>query len=366
MAFTMAPGVGLRPCRARPAHGASAARALALLAAVAALAACRKNDAPAHLERAKAALFERQPDTALAEYKAALDVLERDDSPQALVYRARALRGAADTYYFELSDAKRAAEVYRELITVCPEAPETLEGRLHFAALLEHEFRDVRGAIAELTAALARNPPQSAELAYKVATLYFELQDYGQCELEAANVARKYETSAYVDDALYLRGQALAMVEGRREEAKRAYLELADRFPDSNLRPHALFELGRLTADSGDGEKAIELWVKALETHPDPKSVQNAVARVRARLRATTPRAVGDAMKAFDWDQPGLLVVERPAKPPEPRPMPKTSIEAVGGTPEEAEREAKMQPEHAPAPPADEKGAAKPQGEGSL
>jgi tetratricopeptide (TPR) repeat protein len=328
-------------------------RALVATAVLLLGAACNKPTAATHLDAAKEASFRRKPDVALSEYKLALDALERDDSAQGQVYRARALRGAADTYFLGLQDYKRAVEVYKELITRCPEAPETLEGRLHLASLLEHEFRDLRGAIAELTAAMARNPPQSAELAYKVATLYFELQDYGQCELEAAQVARRYESSSFVDDALYLRGQALSMIEGRRDAARASYQELIDRFADSELRPHALFELGRLTAEAGDPEKAIEYFVLALKTHPRPQVVQDAIRRVRARLRATTPRAVGDASKAFDWDVPGNAVVERP--------MPKTSVEAVGGTQEEAEREAKMKPEVLPA--ADAKPA---RGEGSL
>jgi len=194
------------------------------------LGSCRKDDAPAHLERAKAALFEQKADVALAEYKLALDLLERDTSAQAVVYRARALRGAADTYYLQLRDFKRAVDVYKELITLCPEAPETLEGRLHLASLLRHEFRDLRGAIAELTAALARNPPQSAELSYQVAAMYFELQDYEQCALEAGTIAKKFMTSAYVDDALYLRAQALGMMDDRKWDAQRAFLDVVDRF----------------------------------------------------------------------------------------------------------------------------------------
>jgi tetratricopeptide (TPR) repeat protein len=323
-------------------------RLLALAALGLLLAGCRKDDAPAHLERAKAALFENKPDVALAEYKLALDLLERDDSPQAPVYRARALRGAADTYYFQQRDFKRALEVYKELIKLCPEAPETLEGRIHLASLLRHEFRDLRGSIAELTAALARNPPQSAELSYQVAAMYFELQDYEQCELEASNVARKFEASAFVDDALFLRAQALSMMDDKKPEAQRALLELIDRFPDSELKPHALFELGRLRASAGDFEKAIEYWVLALQNHPDPAVVQANITRVRSRLRHTTPTTVGDAQKAFDWDKfPVTESVREPVAvvPEVKKPLPKTSIEAVGGTAEEAAREAKMSAE---------------------
>ncbi len=320
------------------------------LVALLGLSACQKDDAPTHLERARTAQFQQKPDLAIAEYKLALDQLERDTSPQGNLYRARALRGAADLYAFQLNDPKRAVEVYRELITVCPEAPETLEGRLHLAGLLWHQFRDLRGAIAEYTSALARNPPQSAELSFTVAKLYFELQDYEQCELEAKKVTQKYETSAWVDDALYLRGQALAMMEGRKADAQRVFDDLLERFPESELRAHALVELGRLKADAGEPERAIELWVSALKTHPTPQAVQQQIALVRGRLRATTPKTVGDATAAFDWDKyPVYERREGEGGGGAAKPLPKTSAEAVGGTAEEAEREAKMPAENVPA-----------------
>jgi hypothetical protein len=328
---------------------------LVVLLVVLGLTGCRKDDAPGRLEKARAALFAQKPDVALAEYKAALDLLDRDTSPQANLYRARALRGAADLYAYQLNDSRRAVEVYRELITLCPEAPETLEGRLHLAELLWHDFRDLRGAIAEYTSALARNPPQSAELSFTVARLYFELQDYSQCELEAGKVVQKFETSPYVDDALYLRGQALAMMDGRKPEAQRVLNELLERFPDSDLRPHALVELGRLKADT-EPEKAIELWIAALKTHPTPLAVQQQIALVRGRMRATTPRQVGDAVSAFDWDK--YPVYEGGGgEGGAGRVLPKTSAEAVGGTADEAKREASMpaeRGENATTPPSPE------------
>ncbi len=312
-------------------------RALAVVAFLS-LAGCKRNDAQSHLEAARAALFEQKAEVALSEYKLALDALERHSGPEVPLYRARALRGAADIYAYQLHDPKRAVEVYRELIATCPEAPETMEGRLRLAELLRHEFRDIRAAIAEMTAALARNPPQSAEIAYTVATLYFELRDYQQTTIEADSVIRKYEASAWVDDALYLKGQALSMMEGRGLEAQRAYMDLVDRFPESPLKPHALVELGRLKLDQGESERAIEYWVESLKTHPDPKVVQTAIARVRAHLRATTPATVGDPVAAFDWNVPGANIGEGGR----PMVLPKTSAEAVGASKEEQAREARM------------------------
>jgi tetratricopeptide (TPR) repeat protein len=304
------------------------------------------------------AFYEKKPQDALHEYRLALELLERDETPEAQVLKARVLRGAADAYYLELRDMKNAVQVYRELIRECPEAPETLEGRIHLADILHSHYRDLRGAINELTAALARNPPQSAELKYRVAKLYFELGDYQQCEIESIELTKKYETSPFVDDALFLRAQALAMMEGRRDVAMRAFQDVADKYPDSELQPHAMFELGKLRADSGDYEKAIEAWVEALKRHPDPHVVQTVIARVRKRMLASAPHGVGDESKAFD----------RESKPVAAVAMPKTSVEAAGGSAAEAAHEQNMPaekggevaPAKAPAPAPD---AAKPPGE---
>jgi len=236
--------------------------------------------------------------------------------------RARALRGAADIYFLELRDMRQAVAVYRELIQQCPEARETLEAHVILADILHVHFHDLRGAINELTAAIARNPPQSAELTYQVAKLYFELGDYQQCALEARQVFTRYETSGFADDAMFLRAQALSMLEDRKAEAARAFEDLARASPESELAPHALDELAKLKAEAGEDEKAIEIWVEALRHHPDPAAVQASIRRARRRLASTTPAKIGDVAEAFDH-MPG-------------RRQPKTSIEAVGGDAAEA------------------------------
>ena len=91
----------------------------------------------------------KRPHDALTYYRRALDVLEGDTSAEVPVLKARALRGAADIYYLELRDTKHAIEVYRELIKQCPDAPETMEGRIFLADLLHVYRRDLRAAITE-------------------------------------------------------------------------------------------------------------------------------------------------------------------------------------------------------------------------
>ncbi len=295
---------------------------------------CR-DSAKAHVAAAKAALFEGKPQQALNEYLAAKEALDRGElGSSASVWRARVLRGAADVYYLELHDFKNAVGVYRELIQLCPEAPETLQGRLHLADILQVQYRDLRGAITELTAALERNPPESAELKYRVAKLYFELGDYEQAHVEARAVMQRFETSAFVDDALFLAAQAQAMG-GSKEEALRSFEELQRRFPDSELAAHALFECGRLQEEGGNDERAISLWVESLKKHPNPDTVQGAIARVRTRMAQTRPSGT-DREGAFDHSARNL---PPPPAAPITIPAPRSSVEAAGGTAEEAARE---------------------------
>ena len=297
-------------------------RRLRLALALLALAGVGCRDKPVdHLQRARDATFEKRPDEALVEYRKAFDGLRHDESAEALVLRARALKGAADVYWLEQRKVKEAVGVYRELIQQCPDSPEALDARIILAELLRVHYRDLRGAIDQLTAALKLNPPQGAELHYQVAKLYFELQDYQQCELETRRLVERFPTSAFVDDSLFLQAQAVAMMEGRRQEASRAFADLRTRFPDSELAPHALFEMGKLRADSGDNEKAIETWVEVLKTHPDPALVQDYIARARKRI-ANTNAAVLGREAAFDRNRPA-----------------RSSLEAVGGKPEEAANE---------------------------
>lgn len=281
---------------------------------------------PERLARAREQVYARKPQAALREYRLALDAVEKAEGPEAMHVRAAALRGAADVYWLELHDVPKAVSVYRELVAQVPEAPETAEAHVVLAGILESQYRDLRGAISELTAALARDPPTAPDLRYQVAKLYFELGDYQQSELEARTLIQKFPSSPLVDDAWMLVGQSLSMREGMRGEAMQAYSTLIEKFPSSELVPHALFELGKLRGESGDDAGAIQAWVQALERHPDPQVVQSAIARTRKRIAATTPRGVG-AREAFHRPEPHRVVQAR------------TSLEAAGGTAEQAARE---------------------------
>lgn len=276
------------------------------------------------MKAAKDAVFEKRPEQAVTEYRQALALLDRQTGTEAGALRAKALKGVGDVYYLELRDFLRAVEAYRELLRSYPDAPESQEGRLYLAEVLKSHFRDLRGAITELTAAISHSASFPADRAYEVAKLYFELGDYRQCELEAKALVGKVPASPWADDALFLSGQALGM-EGHKEAAAVAYRELAEKYAGSELAPHALFELGKLAAEGNRNEEAISLWVDALKAHPDPELVQRAILRARKGIERQNPPRIGDSAQAFD------------------KRAHRTSVEAAGGTAEEAARERRVE-----------------------
>src|SRR5205085_3721832 len=119
--------------------------------------ACQK--APVErIERARDAVFNKRPQQALKEYRLAQDSLEGDDSPVSRPLLPRALLGQAEVYYLELRDVRQAVPLYRELIAKAPESDEALHAHIALAEILRAHYRDLRGAITELTVALARDP----------------------------------------------------------------------------------------------------------------------------------------------------------------------------------------------------------------
>ena len=203
--------------------------------------------------------------------------------------RAALLLMLANTYALHLGEPRRAMQVYRQLISSDPETPEALEGRLRLAELLRYHTDDLRGAIAELTAARAQDASRAAELSYEIANIYFELENYEQCALETAQLMKTHTTGPWGAKILFLHAEALSMLKGRQADAKRTFATVVSRFPSSKLKSNALYELGRFAFEAGEMARAIQYWVEALEKHPTPAVIQTSIARARSRLHATTP-----------------------------------------------------------------------------
>jgi tetratricopeptide (TPR) repeat protein len=244
---------------------------------------------------------------ALSSYEKALGALQPSERCD---MRARILKGAADAYYVHANNPSRAATLYAQLIRDCPDAALTQNARILLAEIQLEHFADLPGAIASLSKVKSQTHKQAEVLTLRIASLYFEGKNYPQAALESRALA--FSNSPIAQDALFLHAQALAMSKETSNEARRAFSELVQRFPDSPLAPRALFELGKLASVEGNEELAIHWWVLSLRNHPNPQLVQDAITAARERLFSKTPDGIGNPERAFDRDK----IQDMPQLPP--------------------------------------------------
>jgi tetratricopeptide (TPR) repeat protein len=236
-----------------------------------------------HLRAARDALFCSDARAAVKEYEQAIQLARADPSLQSRRLLISALREAADAYHLELRDPLRAVQLYRDLVSAGPAGSAAARAHVKVSEILRNDLRDVHGAIGELAEAMVADPSQSTQLRYLSAKLYFELGDYPRCVAECDSVRAEDPASPLAGRATLLKVDALSMIDGRSSEGIRDLEMLAERFPGSELEAQALYELGRMRANAGDLEAAIEQWVRALKMHPAPSLVQSTILRARKR-----------------------------------------------------------------------------------
>jgi len=250
------------------------------------------------LHQAEAFWVSGDYEKALVHYEQALGALRTEDD---CTLRSRIFKGTADAYYLHANNPSRAAKLYAQLARECPDSPLTQNAHMLLAEIQLNHFADLPGAIARLSAVKSQTHEQAEVVALRIASLYFEDKNYPQAALESKPLA--YSHSPIAQEALFLHAQALAMSKETLDEASHAFSELVQRFPDSPLAPQALFELGKLASMDGDEERAIHWWALSLRNHPNPQTVQIAIAAARERLAVKTPDGIGSPERAFDRDK---------------------------------------------------------------
>ncbi|WP_373046640.1 tetratricopeptide repeat protein [Vulgatibacter sp.] len=253
------------------------------------------NSVGARLERASELVFERKYEEAVAAYRAIVAGLDPDEDREGWV-EAHARLG--EITYLELSEPRRAAEIYRRLIATAPQAEESWTARERLAEIARGELDDVHDAIAQWEALARSGRPNADRFALKIARAYFSLGDYEQCRQEAQALAERSPGGRWTADALFLLATAFQM-ENRHDEAVAAFEVVESRYPDTAVAARSRYQIGQSKASQRDWEGAQAALLAALETHPDPWRVQADLARVRkhlAELRKMRPLTRNEAL----------------------------------------------------------------------
>jgi tetratricopeptide (TPR) repeat protein len=279
-------------------------RVAALGLAVALLAAAGCASPEATLEAASQLRQRGQPKAALARLQKLLASLGEGPlpGPQAAV-RLKALRAAGDVAYLELGDYAGAIAYYRRIISLQPGSPEALQARAIIGDIFRDRFQDRQAAIAQYADVAAGDAPQAPLFQLKVAREYLELGNSEQARAEARTVRERWPVSKEADEAQLVTAQAWAL-EGREDEAMRAFQALIDRRPAPELVARALEGQAHLLAQLNKFDRSIELYTQALASHPNPDAIRTNLESVRRRREAARTVTPGNRNEAFDYGQP--------------------------------------------------------------
>ncbi len=287
--------------------GASAPAAAALAVALA-LSAC--SGASRQLDDANELRHAGRPHEALKGYQDVLAELgegrlSRGDD----ALRLRALTFAAEVSYLELGEYMGAISYYRRIISLYPATEDAWRARARIGDIYVERLQDRVGAIAQYADIAASGSPKAADYQLKVAQLYLELKNYEQARTEARILREKWPDGALADEAQLLTAQAWALEKGA-EEALGALRALIERKPRSDIAARALAEEAHIYEQFGVGrscgenrtclDRAMELYVQALQAHPNPDAIRMNIEAVRRRRDQARPVTAGDRDAAFD------------------------------------------------------------------
>jgi tetratricopeptide (TPR) repeat protein len=274
-----------------------AARALAA-AVLIAFAAC--GSAERRLEEANALRHAGDAPGALAAYKAILaDLGEGPLRGSAAAVRSKALRFAGDVSYLELGDYTGAISYYRRLVSLHAGGEEAHEARGVIGDIYRDRFKDHLAAIAQYADVAASDSPRAPQYQLEVARGYLALGNHEQARTEARILRERWPEHALADEAQLLTAQAWAL-EKKEEEALGAFEALVHRAPGPDLEARAFEGQAHIHAQASRFDRALELYARALPTHPNPDAIRTNIDAVRERREKARTATPGDRAAAFD------------------------------------------------------------------
>jgi len=226
-----------------------------------------------------------------------LNALLYERDPQSK-YAAQACLNIGNIYYLNLRQIKNAVDEYKKLIEEQPEAPEAFTARGQLAAIYENELDDLTQAISQYDKLLeAKHPENRAEILYKRANAYFNLEDYNRAWRELRLIEDSGEGGTHLLDQVRLKL-------GNIDQIRRQYKDAADYFgkvlssPCPECRRRAILNLCETYEALLDFDRAIDTIRMLDHTPEDEKRAEQEVARLTEKKQRM------DSGKLLNWSYP--------------------------------------------------------------
>lgn len=162
--------------------------------------------------------------------------------------------------YLNLGDNDQALRYYKQVVTTAPNSPQARDAMLGIRNIyvdmndVDAYFDFARSAGIETNVTTVERDA----LAFEAANRVYQNGDFARARTLMNDYLRNYPRGAHRADALYALGES-ALAEGRRDEAKTAFVAAGD-MPGSIFRSPALQRAARLEEEDGNNAVAAELY----------------------------------------------------------------------------------------------------------
>ncbi|MCW8996606.1 MAG: tol-pal system protein YbgF [Psychromonas sp.] len=144
--------------------------------------------------------------------------------------------------------------------------------------LIEEKSKPTVNQVADNASSVASDD----KVAYqKAVDLVLVDKDYGQAIVAFEAFVIDHPQSSYIDNAYYWLGQLLYK-QKKRNEARAAFLTVAEKYPNSSKRPDALFKIGIIDEYLGNMASAKSFYNKVISEFPDSSAAGLSKKRLEA------------------------------------------------------------------------------------
>ena len=143
----------------------------------------------------------------------------------------------------------------------------------------------------------AADPDTAARVRLEIGRAQFAQSDYRGAEQELLTLAERTPNSQFTPDALFLVGRAQYR-QGRQDAAQETLQRIARTYPDHDMAARAYFLLGDLRQDEADFEGAAELFRQATQASPQTEAA--GIARMRLGVMSLADGDAGAAAREFE------------------------------------------------------------------
>jgi tetratricopeptide (TPR) repeat protein len=196
---------------------------------------------------------------------------------------AESLFRIAKFWQFNHQDVQRALLNYLKIEHDYPDNLLVLPACEEAARIVKYTLRDFSRAIEFYQRLLDLNTGTPDQYYYEIADCYFRLENYPQARIELETLLEKYPQSTLTADVLY-RKAGILLLEGRTQEARRDWLDVIDRYPDSKYRFQAEFDLAKVLEEDGFLTEALQHY-QQLKGDVEPALLDEKIKHLKKRIK---------------------------------------------------------------------------------